>query len=174
MSSLAPYVLGNTLTLDKTRSVIEVNVKTTVGTFTSKFATFIPELSIDPVHGKVTGAVHFTMTDLKSNNDDRDMEIYMWLRTDKFPKADFVLDHVTSDLKTGASQAQGRLTINSVEREVSFPLTVTIKNKIMTMEGTSALDTRDYGLPIYRKFFIFSAEPLTSVHFKLIGSVSQQ
>jgi polyisoprenoid-binding protein YceI len=174
MLPLAPPLAANTLILDNSSSTIEVAIKTTIGNFISKFDTFTPQLYLDPSLGKVTGSVHFLLAELKSNNDERDMEIYTWLKTDKFPKADFVLDKVTTDFKTGASEAQGRLTIQNVERIVNFSLSVAIKNKVITIEGSSDLDTRDYGLPIYRKFYFFSAEPKVRVHFRLIGSVSSQ
>lgn len=170
-SSLSPWVKASNLVLDRAASVIEVTVKTTVGPFVSKFSSFNPDLTIDPTRGKVSGSVHFTMSDLKSNDDDRDMEIYMWMRTDQFPKADFILDQVTTDLKTGSSQAIGRLTVHGVQKQGSFPVAVSIRNKAITIEGTADIDTRDYALPVYRKFLVISADPHVHIHFKISGSV---
>jgi hypothetical protein len=61
-----------------------------------------------------------------------------------------------------------------VEHEGSFPIKIDLQKKTLTVQGEADLDTRDYGLPIYRKFLVFSVNPKVHVRFKLTGKLVTQ
>jgi polyisoprenoid-binding protein YceI len=70
--------------------------------------------------------------------------------------------------------AKGKLKFHGTERDVSFPVKIKLEQGILTAEGAATLDTRDYGLPIYRRFLVFSVNPIVHVRFRVTGRLAAQ
>ena len=85
----------------------------------------------------------------------------------------FTLDSVAPD-EAGNFVAKGRLKFHGTERAGSFPVKITIEKKVLTVEGEAELDTRDYGLPVYRRLLVFSVSPIVHVRFKITGRLVPQ
>jgi polyisoprenoid-binding protein YceI len=174
---LCPPALGaasQTLVIDANRSSVEVGVQATIDSFTARFTSFTAELSIqgNGVEG-VSGQVHFILASLRTDDADRDEQMYKWLENDKFPNADVTLANLSPDGR-GNFVGKGKLKFHGTERDVSFPVKIKLEQGILTAEGDATLDTRQYGLPIYRRFLIFSVNPFVHVRFRVTGRLAPQ
>jgi polyisoprenoid-binding protein YceI len=171
---LALSAASQTLVVDKAASSVAVDVKATIDSFVARFTDFDAQIQVQgSIVPMVSGTIHFLFTDLKTGDDDRDQEMYKWQDNEKYPDGQFTLDSVTPD-DVGNFIANGRLRFHGTEREGSFPVKINIQKKILTIEGEADLDTRDYGLPVYRKFIVFSVSPKVHVRFKIIGKLVTQ
>lgn len=89
---------------------------------------------------------------LKSDNGMRDAAIRArWLESDRYPYADFVAKEIKQfpgDADQGKEvkfQVSGDMTIREITNPVTFDVTVTYENGILTGEGTTTLLMKDYG-----------------------------
>jgi len=108
--------------------------------------------------------------DLKTGDAGRDAEMDEWEEIERYPDGQFTLDAVEPG-GAGKFVARGRLRFHGVERDVSFPVTVAARRDTLTIAGSTSLDTRDYGLPVYRRFIIFRVDPVVQVKFRLVGKL---
>ena len=160
-----------TLNVDRGKSTVEVAVKATVDSFDAQVTAFDLAIVVDGETQNVLSAqFHFTFTDLKTGDGDRDAEMYKWEGADRFPDAGFTLDSI--EPATVGYTAHGRLRFHGVERSVVFPATARAEKNVLTIDGGAPLDTRDYGLPIYRRFIFFSVNPVVQVRFHLVGKLA--
>jgi polyisoprenoid-binding protein YceI len=171
---LALCAADQTLIIDKAGSSVDVAVEATIDSFTGHFTDFDGDVSIQGgMSGSVSGQFHFLIANLKTGDSDRDKEMYRWQQSDRFPSADFSLLSLEPDAD-GSFVANGRLKFHGTERDVSFPVKIKLEKKILTVEGDAKLDTRDYGLPIYRRFIIFTVDPVVHVRFRVTGRLGSQ
>ena len=174
---LCPPALGaasQTLVIDANRSSVEVGVQATIDSFSARFTGFSADLSIqgDGIE-RASGQVHFILASLRTDDADRDEQMYKWLENDRFPSADVTLENLVPDGR-GNYVGKGKLKFHGTERDVSFPVKIKLDQGTLTVEGDATLDTRDYGLPIYRRFLIFSVNPVVHVRFRVIGRLAPQ
>jgi polyisoprenoid-binding protein YceI len=174
---LCPPSLGaaiQTLVIDADRSSVEVGVQATIDSFSARFTSFTAELSIqgDGVE-RVSGQVHFILASLRTDDIDRDEQMYKWLENKTYPTADVTFARLAPDGR-GNFVAKGKLKFHGTERDVSFPVKIKLEQGILTAEGAATLDTRDYGLPIYRRFLVFSVNPIVHVRFRVTGRLAAQ
>jgi polyisoprenoid-binding protein YceI len=172
LGPVALFGANQTLAIDRARSSVEVAVEATVDSFTARFYAFDADLSIPGggIEG-VSGQVHFPLASLRTDDTDRDEQMYQWLQTARFPNAELSLASLVRDNR-GNYVAKGRLEFHGTARDVSFPLKIKLDDGILTVEGDATLDTRDYGLPIYRRFLIFSVNPVVHVRFRITGRLA--
>jgi len=52
---------------------------------------------------------------------------------------------------------------------VSFPVKITADHRLTTIDGMAAVDTREFGLPIIRMFWVLTVDPVVHVRFHLQG-----
>jgi polyisoprenoid-binding protein YceI len=174
---LCPPSVGaasQTLVIDQNRSSVEVGVQATIDSFTARFTGFTADLSIqDGGVEQASGQVHFILASLRTDDADRDEQMYKWLQNDKFPYADVTLAKLVQDGR-GNFVGIGKLKFHGTERDVSFPVRIKLEQGTLTVQGDATLDTRDYGLPIYRRFLIFSVNPIVHVRFHVTGRLAPQ
>jgi polyisoprenoid-binding protein YceI len=72
----------------------------------------------------------------------------------------------------GKSIARGQLRFHGVERTVSFPISIETNKQTIVMDGDVTIDTRDYGLPVIKKYFILMVDPILNLHFHLQGKLA--
>ncbi|CAM3039260.1 YceI family protein [Rariglobus hedericola] len=158
------------LAIDPGQSHIEIAVKATAASFTGKLDAYTAVIAVESGH--VTSATFtFNFADVRTGKEARDEAMNEWQETPKYPKAGFTLKSIDT-AADGKLTARGVLTLHNVARAIAFPLSITSDQKIYAIDGHAVFDTRDFGLPIIRKFGLLKVDPLVEVHFHLQGSVN--
>lgn len=159
------------LVVDAAQSRVEIVVKATVDSFTGNLAAYDAAILVDPAAERITGArFAFKFADVKTGNEDRDAQMLEWAEAPKHPDGVFALSSLERDA-AGATTAKGTLTLHGVAKEISFPVSVTHEAGRYAIDGEALLDTRDFGLPIIRKFLLLKVDPQVAVRFHLQGDV---
>ena len=163
---------GVPLVLDRERSVIEVEVRDTFGSFTGRIQRFEARVRIDPAKPVVDSAwVEFMFADLRTGRARRDLDMLEWENSADHPSVRFRLEGLETT-PHGPVRARGRLAVHGVERSVEFPVSFLVQGSICAVDGEVEIDHRDYGLPIIRKYFILAVDPHLRVRFHLQGRLS--
>jgi len=169
---MAAPAAAPTLVIDPGGSSIQIDVESTLDSFVAQLHDFDAAISLGPGQGEVEAArFHFLFSHLKTGDADRDAAMYAWENVGAFPEGSFVL----SAVQPGAGRhlvARGLLRFHGVEREVTFPFTVSIQGRTLAIDGETALDTRDYGLPVFRKYIFLRVDPTVRVRFHLLGKLA--
>jgi polyisoprenoid-binding protein YceI len=178
--TLAPLIGGGLraadrpLAIDPTRSRVEIEVQATVDSFTGRLDVFVAEVQVDPVAERVTGArFSFHFSDVHTGKEGRDEQMHAWQDTPRHPDGVFTLASLTA-AADGSSVARGTLTFHDQVRELEFPVTVTHEGARYAIDGDAALDTREFGLPVIRKFALLKVAPVVHVRFHLQGSLEPE
>jgi polyisoprenoid-binding protein YceI len=158
------------LVIDPAQSHIEAHVKSTLENFVAKLTAYEATVAVDPAEKRVGHAqLKFHFSDIKTGNEKRDTEMRLWQQTDLFPDSVCVVDTLVP-AGTSNYTAQGKLTFHGVTKAVAFPVTIISKEPgTYIIEGELSLDTRDYGLPVIRKFGMLKVNPVLEVNFHLEG-----
>jgi len=156
------------LVLDTAQSRVAVEVHATVDSFTARLQAYEAAIAVDPDTAQVSQAhVSFRFTDVLTGKDDRDKQMHDWQDTAHFPDGSFRLLTLTPE--AAGWMAAGTLTMHGQSREIRFPLTVTHEGDLYAIDGVATLDTRDFGLPVIRKFMVLKVDPVVLVRFHLQG-----
>jgi polyisoprenoid-binding protein YceI len=159
------------LTVDRSRSSVEVAVKATVDSFTANLPDYQTELILDDATGRITRAQFaFNFWNLKTGKDKRDAKMHEWQDTGSHPQGEFKLLSL-QPTSAGHWIAAGELQIHGVTRPVSFPVTITNDRKQYAIDGEAVIDTREHGLPVIRLFGLLKVDPLVTVRFHLQASL---
>jgi len=157
------------LVLDPAQSRVEVVVKATVDSFTATLSTYKAHIEVDS--GRVTAAtLAFDFADVHTGKAARDEAMNTWQETPLHPKCRFALGSLTADA-SGRLTAHGTLVLHDVSRELDFPVYITTDQRLYAIDGEAPVDTRDFGLPIIRKFGLLKVAPVVVVRFHLQGAV---
>lgn len=159
------------LNVDKDHSHLEIDVKATVDSFTGKLEDYQPEITLDDAGNVQAATFTFQFNDVKTGKNERDHQMHDWQQTATFPAGAFKLATVTR-AEDGALQAKGSLTLHGVSKELAFPITISRDGSLMAIDGTVRLDTRDFGLPIIRKFMLLKVDPGVVIRFHMQGTPS--
>lgn len=158
------------LAVDPVRSRVEVVVKATVDSFVGKLEAYDLAIGIDTASGDVIRAeFSFHFKDVKTGKADRDAAMNAWQETPAHPDGGFTLATLERD-GAGALRARGTLTLHGYAKEIVFPVSITHARGDYVIDGDATLDTRDYGLPIVRKFMVLKVDPKVHVRFHLQGA----
>jgi polyisoprenoid-binding protein YceI len=158
------------LVIDRAQSRVEIVVKATVDSFTGKLDAYSAAVSTEGV--RITAAVvKFKVGDIRTGKQGRDEAMNEWLEITKYPEGSFTL--AALEPVAGARfDARGTLVLHGVSRVIAFPVSVSIDGSVYAVDGEVPLDTRDFGLPIIRKFGLLKVDPLVTVRFHLQGAVA--
>jgi polyisoprenoid-binding protein YceI len=173
---LAPWVnavaSGPMVIVDPAQSRVEISVKSTIDSFVAELRDFDAAINVPAQPGQVEAAVfRFNFAAIKTGKPDRDSDMNEWQQTAKFPEVVFTLAAL-EPVAGGKSLARGQLRFHGVERSVSIPVSIGREKTDFTVDGDVVIDTRDYGLPVIRKFLVLKVDPVVSVHFHLQGKVA--
>lgn len=161
------------LEIDKPQSRLEYTVKTTFETFTGRLTAYELSASADPALGKITRAqLRFRFSDLVSDNEKRDLDMRTWQNTEQFPEVVFTLVAL-EPAGEGRSTARGQLILHGVTREITFPVSVSVTagpQKLFSMDGETSLDTRDFGLPVLRRYMFGKVDPHVKIRWHFQGT----
>lgn len=161
------------LALDSAASRVEIDVKATVDSFTATLPVYQAAIHVDgePLH-VTTASFRFHFADIKTGKPDRDDQMNAWQQSDKFPDGAFSLASLAPAAgATGGFTATGTLQLHGVTRELTFPVTIATAAGHVTIDGAAPFDTRDFGLPVIRKFALLKVDPHVTVRFHLAGTV---
>lgn len=158
------------LSIDPAQSRVEVIVKATVDSFTGTLDAYKADITVDA--GRVTAAtISFRFADVHTGKPARDEAMHEWQDTPKHPDGVFTLKTIET-AADGRLTARGALVLHGVSREIAFPISVTTDHRLYAIDGEAPLDTREFGLPIIRKFGLLKVNPLVKVRFHLQGTVA--
>lgn len=160
------------LLVDATQSRMEVDVKSTAGRFTASVSSFAPVIRVDE-RGRLPTDVRlrFPFASISTGKADRDRDMYRWEEVQRFPEVSFALGHLELQYD-GTYLAEGWVRLHGAERDVRFPVSVTTRGDRMVIEGQASLDTREYGLPVIKRFVVMRVDPLVVVRFRIVGTVA--
>jgi polyisoprenoid-binding protein YceI len=157
------------LVIDPALSRVEIQVKATVDSFVGRLAAYDARLTFDDAARRVTAAVfRFKFSDVKTGKADRDAQMNEWQQTVQHPEAVYTLTSLAAGVD-GRLTATGTFRLHGVERTLVFPVAVTEDNSVVAIDGEVKLDTREFGLPVIRKFAVLKVDPLVTVRFHLQG-----
>jgi len=139
--------------------------------FTGSLDAYAATITVDG--GKVTAAtLGFNFTDVHTGKTARDEAMNEWQATPQHPKCAFVLSSLEPIAVSGSRfNARGTLSLHDVTTAIAFPVSVTTDQQLYAIDGEAPLDTRNFGLPVIRKFGLLKVDPLIKVRFHLQGSV---
>jgi polyisoprenoid-binding protein YceI len=158
------------LTVDLAQSRVEVAVKATADSFVAKLKRYDAAITIGD-DGQVRSArFAFQFRDIDTGKEARDKAMHKWQQTDTYPEGLFVLSSVTST-NGSAYTAFGRLTFHGVTRDIQFPVTIARDGSRLAIDGDATIDTREFGLPVYRMLAVLKVDPMVHVRFHLQGSL---
>lgn len=172
LATLPLYAADRSLEVSKTQSTIDIVVKATVDSFTGHLAEYKPVVVVDTTTGKViTASFAFRFADVKTGKDDRDKQMLTWAEEPKYPEGLFTLTEIQPDTPAGRHLVKGTLKLHGVEHVLEFPVSIATNQQLFSFDGEAVLDTRDFGLPIIRKFGLLKVDPLVKVRFHLQAAV---
>lgn len=154
------------LIVDKQQSSIDYSVTATIDSFVGKLANYELELANDPAAtGKITRAeLRFRFMDLRSDNSKRDQQMREWQNTEQFPECVFTLTALEPAATPGRFTARGQFVFHGMTRDLVFPVSVSsTEDGLHVIDGDARIDTRDFGLPIIRKFGLLKVEPVVTI-----------
>jgi polyisoprenoid-binding protein YceI len=156
------------LIVDNYRSTIEVSVRATAHTIDGHVISFSSSIRLAPGGDFPQSAeIHFEVTDLTTDHEERDQEMLKWLESEKFPEVFFEMVDVAG---TGNTRiVEGSLTLHGVTRGVSIPVTVTTQGDVTTINGEAEIETRNFRLPKIRRALVMSVSPTVLIEFSLVG-----
>jgi polyisoprenoid-binding protein YceI len=163
---------GALLILDRSESHVDIAVKSTLYSFVAHLEDFDVAITLDPKDERVEStAFHANLSAVKTGIADRDHNMSVWLQTNEFPQVVFELGAVDRS-PNGALTARGRFQLHGQAHDIRLPVTVTVNRGLATIDGTVALNTQDFGLPIIR-YWVLSVDPVVQVHFHLQGHLAR-
>lgn len=161
------------LVLDAASSRVEIAVKATVDSFVGKLEAYDAAIVVDTARGEVVRArFAFHFNDVKTGKADRDAAMHEWQDTATHPDGDFTLVAIEADPAGSGLRARGSLVLHGLAKEIVFPISIVRTGDQYVIEGDAALDTREFGLPIIRKFMVLKVDPEVHVRFHLQGGTA--
>jgi polyisoprenoid-binding protein YceI len=168
----APAVHASPLVIDKAHSAVTISVKATIGSFVATLPDFEAALAVDPETARATAAVfRFSFASIKTGNATRDRDMNEWQQTDRFPQVVFTLTAM-EPAAGGKAEARGLLRFHGMERAVAFPLSIRLDGQNAFLDGQATIDTREFGLPVIRKFALLKVDPIVRLRFHLEGAIT--
>ena len=160
---------ADALKVDKERSRIQVDGKSTGHTFTGTLEDYTAKVSGNVSKLEPTSFdLAWKFSDLKTEDEKRDKNMIKWLGGGT-PKGSFKF--VKTWEKGGENFASGKLTINGVSKTISFPYTVKKDGNWITIDGTATLDYEDFKLPLIRALAVMTVDPKLTVRFHVVGEL---
>jgi len=157
--------------VDSAASRIDIDVKSTAGSFVGQLAAYDAMIELDDAGQTVRSAVvTFDFNDVQTGEEKRDKHMHAWQDTPQFPAGRFELEELVSAADSSTT-AKGALTFHGQTHLLEFPVTVTTAAGRFTVAGEAVIDTRDYGLPIIRKMLMLRVNPEVTVRFHLEGDM---
>jgi len=168
----AAVAQGSPVIVDKGRSDVEIAVKATIGSFVAKLQDYEVSVTLAQGTGSVTATVfRMNFATVRTGDTDRDRDMTDWEQAGRYPDVVFTL----TSLEPGAGAkytAHGRLLFHGVDRPISFPMSVEMRQRQVDMQGAATVDTREFGLPVITKYLLLKVDPIVRLQFHLQGRIA--
>jgi polyisoprenoid-binding protein YceI len=152
------------------QSRVEIAVKATVDSFVARLNRYEAMITLAD-DGRVSSArFAFQFRDIETGKAARDKAMHKWQQTDTYPDGLFVLSSI-KPAEGSAYTAFGRLTFHGMTRDIQFPVTIARDGSRYAIDGDATIDTREFGLPVYRMLAVLKVDPIVQVRFHLQGSL---
>jgi polyisoprenoid-binding protein YceI len=162
------------LLIDRTQSHVEIAVKATVGSFVGKLANYTAIIAADPETRTIEQvSFEFRLDDVKTGNIKRDQDMLEWEHAAEFPNGRFTLSRLETN-GLGQSRARGLFLFHGQSRVIAFPIALRQEGDCYAIDGEARLDTREFGLPILRSYWLLTVDPIVHVRFHLEGRLGGQ
>ena len=153
------------------QSRITIKVSPNVDKFTASVSNFKLQLSADGTEDRVNSVrLSFRFDAIRTGKPDRDKAMNEWENATVFPNVEYALTKLAHRDGT-AYTAEGLVTLHGVQKLVSFPVTIAMNGPTMIVDGESTIDTREFGLPVIRKFMVLTVDPHLTVIFHIEGTL---
>ena len=160
---------ADTLKVDKSKSRIHVDGKSTGHSFTGTLQDYTAKVSGNAGNLEPSSfELDWKFSDLKTADQKRDKNMIEWLGGGA-PKGSFKF--LKTWEKGGKKYAQGEITIHGVSKKINFPYTVKKEGNWVTIDGTAKLDYQDFKLPIIRALAVMKVDPELNVRFHVVGEL---
>ncbi len=169
---LALSAADRTLKIDPTRSYVDVDVKSTVDSFTAHLDAYALRANVDEKGRIRTASLTFRFADLKTGKPDRDKKMLEWLGGDE-PAGKFELG-ILALAPDGQGQANGNLTFHEATGLVEFPVNVSKTGDTYTITGEATVDYRNWKLKVIKMAFVLKVDPLVKIRFKFTGEPNER
>jgi polyisoprenoid-binding protein YceI len=156
------------LQIDRQKSKIEVQVKSTLHDFSGTLEKYELSIAFDPKTNVPTKAdLTFDFKDLNTGLKGRDSDMLKWLAYASNPQASF---HLTGWKEDGSQfNARGELSLHGVSKEIRISVTIEKDGETYDIKGIAGFDYRDFQLPLIRKALVLTVDPHLTVQFHLVG-----
>ena len=159
------------LLVDKQLSRIGYAVAAPFGNaFDGTLTAYDLDLAADPsaAGGIARAEIRFRFTDLRSGHARRDQDMRDWQNTEQFPECVFTLTALEPAPTPGRFTARGQFIFHGTTRDLVFPVSISSNETgLHRIEGEARIDTRDFGLPAFRRFGLFKVDPVVAVKLHL-------
>ncbi|MGC4074578.1 MAG: YceI family protein [Nibricoccus sp.] len=159
------------------KSHVKYDVAVPTKSFSGTLETFDLQLFGDPkTTAKITRAeLRFRFADLHSGNTKRDQDMRNWQNTDQFPDVVFTVTALKALNTKNGFTGRGQLVFHGVTREIAFPVSILIQSDgTYIMDGEALVDTRDFDLPVIRKYMALKVDPVVNVRFHIEARPASQ
>jgi polyisoprenoid-binding protein YceI len=168
---LAVTAAERPLKIDRSRSYVEVDVKSTLKNFTAHLDAYDVRVNVDDA-GKIKSAVlQFKFTDLRTGDDKRNGEMIKWLGGGE-PVGKFELG-ILALAPDGQGQVTGKLTFHDSTKLIEFPVNVARSDADYTITGKPTIDYRDWNLKVIKMDLMLKVGPELTIRFKLVGAPAE-
>jgi polyisoprenoid-binding protein YceI len=165
--SLTLSAADRALKVDPARSYVDVDVKSTVDSFTAHLDAYALRANVDDKGRIKTASLTFRFADVKTGKPDRDKKMLEWLGGDD-AAGKFELG-ILALAPDGQGQANGNLTFHDATALVEFPVNVTKAGDTYTITGEASIDYRNWKLKVIRTALVLKVDPIVKVRFKFAG-----
>ena len=166
---LALSAADRSLKIDKTRSYVDVDVKSTVDSFTGRLENYTTTFSVDAAGKIKTAVMAFKFTDLKTGKTDRDAKMIQWLGGD-VPEGKFEVG-ILALAPDGQGQVTGKLSFHGQSQRVEFPVNVAQADGTYTVIGEATIDYRQWDLKVIKLALVLKVDPFVKIRFKFTGTL---
>jgi len=133
-----------------------------LGNFTGRTQEVTGELRVDPADLRqgVTGLVRVKPGGLRTGDEVRDREMYKALAVDRYPDIQFTVVQVEASFPSTTDRADVLLTISGlmfirgVERPMTFPGRVRLRDDKLWVRGEAELKMSEFGIKPPTRFFL--------------------
>ncbi len=167
-----PFTLSaadRALKIDPARSYVDVDVNSTVNSFTAHLDAYALRAKVDDKGRIKTASLTFRFADLKTGKPDRDKKMLEWLGGDE-PSGKFDLG-ILALAPDGQGQANGNLTFHNATALVEFPVNVSKTGDTYTITGEASLDCRNWQLKVIKIAYLLKVDSVVKIRFKFTGEV---
>jgi len=168
LSGVRLAAADRSLEVNKAESRIEIRVKATFDSFTGTLADFQTLLVVDSEIKRFFRAkVAFAIADVKTGRAERDRDMAVWSEQGRYPIAEFEMEKIAPESIAGLHTVRGKVTLHGMSQAVEFPISVITDRQQYVIDGQTTIDTRDFGLPLIRKFWFLKVDPIVHIRFHL-------